>query len=141
MKKPPTGTAYTEFHPRWYRSRVSTYWWLGKWAHLKFILRELSSVFVAFFVALMLAEICAVRSGPEAYAEFQEWLRSPVLIALNVISFSFVLFHAVTWFNLAPRAMAVRAGGERVPDVVVAAANYAAWVIASATVAWLLLGG
>ncbi len=141
MKNSPTGTGYTEFHPRWYRSRVSTYWWLGKWAHLKFILRELSSVFVAFFVALMLAEICAVRSGPEGYAEFQEWLRSPVLIALNVASFSFVLFHAVTWFNLAPRAMAVRAGGKRVPDGVVAAANYAAWVIVSATVAWLLLGG
>jgi len=138
MKEPP---AYTEFHPRWYRSRVSTYWWLGKWAHLKFILRELSSVFVAFFVALLLAEISAVRRGPEAYAEFQEWLRRPLLIALNGIGFFFVLLHAITWFNLAPRAMVVRAGGKRVPDAVIAASNYAAWAIVSAMVAWLLLGG
>jgi fumarate reductase subunit C len=138
MKPAP---AYTAYHPRWYRSRVSTYWWLGKWAHLKFILRELSSVFVAFFVALVLAEICAVRSGPEAYAEFQRWLRSPLLVALNVISLFFVLFHAVTWFNLAPRAMALRVGGKRVPDVVIAASNYAAWAGVSALVAWLLLGG
>jgi len=138
MKQAP---AYSEFHPRWYRSRVSTYWWLGKWAHLKFILRELSSVFVAFFVVLTLLQIWAVRSGPEAYAEFQEWLRKPLVITLNVISFFFVLFHAITWFNVAPRAMAVRVGGKRVPDVVIAGSNYAAWVVVSAIVAWLLLGG
>ena len=34
--------AYTEFHPRWYRKRVSTYWWLRSGAYLAFILRELN---------------------------------------------------------------------------------------------------
>lgn len=138
MKEAPP---YTAFHPRWYRSRVSTYWWLGKWAHLKFILRELSSVSVAFFVVLTLLQICAVASGPEAYAEFQEWLRNPLLIALNTIGFLFVLFHAVTWFNLAPRAMVLRLGGKQMPDIVIAASNYAAWIVASAIVGWFLLGG
>ena len=138
MKEAPP---YTAFHPRWYRSRVSTYWWLGKWAHLKFILRELSSVSVAFFVVLTLLQIWAVASGPEAYAEFQEWLRNPLLIALNTIGFLFVLFHAVTWFNLAPRAMVLRLGGKRMPDIVIAASNYAAWIVASAIVGWFLLGG
>jgi len=138
MKEAPP---YTAFHPRWYRSRVSTYWWLGKRAHLKFILRELSSVFVAFFVVLTLLQICAVASGPEAYAGFQQWLRNPLLIALNTISFFFVLFHAVTWFNLAPRAMVLRLGGKRMPDIVIAASNYAAWIVASAIVGWFLLGG
>ena len=37
---------YTEFHPRWYRRRVSTYWWLKQRSHLAFILRELSAIFV-----------------------------------------------------------------------------------------------
>ena len=45
---------YTEYHPRWYRPRVSTYWWLGRWPYLRFILRELSSLAVAFFVVLTL---------------------------------------------------------------------------------------
>jgi len=85
--------------------------------------------------------ISAVRRGPGAYAEFQEWLRRPLLIVLNGIGFFFVLLHAITWFNLAPRATVVRAGGKRVPDVVIAASNYAAWAIVSAVVAWLLLGG
>ena len=47
---------YTEFHPRWYRPPVSTYWWLGKSAYVKFILRELSSVAVAWTVALVLVQ-------------------------------------------------------------------------------------
>ena len=38
----------TEYLPRSYHTRVSTYWWLKRWAYLKFILREASSVFVAW---------------------------------------------------------------------------------------------
>lgn len=127
--------------PKMYRTRMSTYWWLGRWPYLKFILRELSSVFVAWFVIMTLLQIDALRRGPADYMEFQEWLRNPVVIALNIISFFFVIFHAVTWFNLAPKAMAIRAGGRRVPAVLIAGPNYIAWVAISAAVAWLLLRG
>jgi fumarate reductase subunit C len=58
-----------------------------------------------------------------------------------VVTLAFVVFHAVTWFNLAPQAMAVRVGGRRVPGAWIAAANYLAWVAASALVGWLLLRG
>lgn len=127
--------------PKMYRTRMSTYWWLGRWPYLKFILRELSSVFVAWFVIMTLLQIDALRRGPADYMEFQEWLRNPVVIALNIISFFFVIFHGVTWFNLAPKAMAIRAGGRRVPAVLIAGPNYIAWVAISAAVAWLLLRG
>ena len=133
-------TAQSEFHPRWYRARVSTYWWLKSRSNLKFILRELSSVFVAWFVIMLMLQIRALSQGPEAYQEFQEWLQTPMLIALNGITFSFVLFHAITWFNLAPKAMVVRLRGRRVPDLVISGSNYLVWFIASAGVAWLLLG-
>jgi succinate dehydrogenase subunit C len=132
---------YTEHHPRWYRTRVSTYWWLSNWPYLKFILRELSSVFIAWFVVMVMLQIRALSHGPEAYKGFQQWLRTPILIAFNGISFFFVLFHAITWFNLAPKAMVVRLRGKRVPDLMIAAPNYAAWLMVSALVAWLLLGG
>ena len=55
--------AYTEFHPKWYRTRVSTYWWLARWPYVKFILRELSSVFVALFVIMTLLQIRALKNG------------------------------------------------------------------------------
>ncbi len=82
--------SYTPFHPRWYRPHVSVYWWLGEWHYLKFILRELSSVFVAVFVIETLFMLNALRNGPEAYAHFQQSMRNPLLIVLNIVSFFFV---------------------------------------------------
>ena len=36
--------AYTPYHPRWHRQRISTYWWLERPSYFLFILRELSSL-------------------------------------------------------------------------------------------------
>jgi fumarate reductase subunit C len=137
-KGPPSAVPYTEYHPRWYRRKVSVYWWLGQWRYLKFILREISSVFVAIFVVITLVGLRALEHGPEAYARFEAWLRTPFAIGLNLVSLFFVLFHAITWFNLAPHAMAVRVRGRRVPALVISAPNYLAWALASALVAWMV---
>ena len=138
MSQPP---AQIPYHPRWYRVRVSTYWWLHQWSYFRFVLRELSSVPVAIFVWLTLVELRAIVRGPEAFAAFQRWLRQPAVLALNVVCFFFVLFHAITWLNLAPRAMVMRVRGKRVPDGVITASNYLAWMVVSAVMGWLLLGG
>jgi fumarate reductase subunit C len=130
---------YTEFHPRWYRPKVSVYWWLGEWHYLKFILRELSSVFVAVFVIETLMLISALRSGPDAYAAFLQTMRNPLMVVLNIVSFFFVVFHTITWFNLAPSATPVRLGGKRVPDVMIAAPAYVAWFIISAFICWAVM--
>lgn len=131
----------TEYLPKAYRSRVSTWWWLARWAYLKFILREISSVFVAWIVVVTLLQMRAMARGSAAYADFQNWLRNPLVLMLNAISFFFVLFHAVTWFNLAPKAMVVRMRGQRVPGAAIAGSNYAAWVVISAVIAWIALRG
>jgi len=131
----------TEYLPRSYHTRVSTYWWLKRWAYLKFILREASSVFVAWTVVMTLLQIRALARGPADYAEFQNWLRSPLLLALNAVSLAFVVFHTVTWFNLAPKAMVVRLRGKRLPNLAIAGPNFAAWLVISAAVTWILLRG
>jgi len=131
---------YTPFHPKWYRRPVSTYWWLHRGAYLRFILRELSSVFIAYFVAVTLAQVYALGQGPDAYARFQAWMRTPLALALNVASLFFAVFHAVTWFNLAPKALVVHLRGKPVPGLWIAATNYLVWRVASAVVAWVLLG-
>lgn len=132
---------YREYHPRWIRPRMSTYWWLGSPSYLAFILRELSSVFVAWFVLYLLMLIRATGQGDVRYQEFLAWSRSPIVLALNLVTLLFIVFHAITWFNLAPKAMVVRVGRTRVPGILIAASNYLAWVVASAVIAWLVLGG
>jgi fumarate reductase subunit C len=137
MKEAP---AYREFHPRWLRPRMSTYWWLERRSYLAFILRELSSLFVAWVVVYLLLLVRSASQGTAGYQQFLAWSASPIVLGLNTVSLFFLVYHAVTWFNLAPQAMVVRAGGRRVPGVLIAASNYLAWAVASALVAWLLLG-
>ncbi len=138
---PARSSGYTAYHPRWHRTRVSTYWWIHQWSYAKFVLRELSSVFGAWFVILTIIQVRALRKGPEAFAAVQHWMSHPIVIALNALSLLFVLFHTITWFNLAPRAMVVRLAGRRVPEAWIVGANYAAWLVVSVAVGWLLLGG
>jgi fumarate reductase subunit C len=135
------GVRYTLYHPRWYRRRVSVWWWLQSWSYTGFVLRELTSVFVALFALVLLWQIRALGQGPDAYARFLARLRSPLIVTLDALALAFVLFHSITWFNLAPKAMVFRLKGKRVPDLVVAGANYAAWVVLSAAVAAILLRG
>jgi fumarate reductase subunit C len=131
---------YTEYHPRWIRTRVSTYWWLGRRSYLAFILRELSSIFVGWFVVYLLLLVVAVIRGEAFYREFLDWSGSPAVLALNIVSCFFIVYHAITWFNLAPKAVVLRVGGTRVPGFLIAGSNYLAWAMASAIVGWLLLG-
>jgi fumarate reductase subunit C len=118
---------------------MSTYWWLGSGAYLAFILRELSSVFVAWFVVLTLLLINAVNHGEPAYRAFLDWCKEPAIVVLNMVSFLFIVFHAITWLNLAPKAMVVRLGGQRVPPWWIIAGNYALWAAVSAVLIWLIL--
>ena len=135
------GAGHTVHHPRWLRPRMSTYWWLQRRSYLAFILREVSSVFIAWFVVYLLLLIRAASQGAAAYQEFLNWSGHAVVLLLNVITLFFVVFHAITWFNLAPQAMVVRVGSTRVPGLLIAASNHAAWAVASALVGWLLLRG
>ncbi len=133
--------AYTEYHPRWHRTRVSTWWWLKRPTYLAFILRELSSVFVAWSVVYLLMLIAAVIRGGADYKAFLDWAGSPLVVLLNLVSLLFVVYHAATWFNLAPQALVMRYKGKRVPAAWIAGSNYAAWAVVSVVVAWVVLGG
>jgi fumarate reductase subunit C len=132
---------YRVYHPRWYRARMSTWWWLGRPSYVAFILREVSCVFVAWTVVFLLLLIRAIGSGPRDYTGFLEWAGTPWVVVLNVVALAFLLYHAVTWFQLTPKAMAVRLRGRRVPDAVIIASAYMGWVVVSGLVAWFVLRG
>ena len=132
---------YTLHHPKWYRRPVSVWWWLQSWRYTRFVLRELTSLSVAYFAVIIIGKIRAFAAGPEAYARFLLRMESPVFLLLNGVALLFVLFHTVTWFNLAPKAMVIRLGGRRVPDWVIRGLNYLVWIVVSLTAVWVLQHG
>jgi fumarate reductase subunit C len=122
-----------------YRRSMSPWWWLENRAYFKFIVRELTCLFVGIFALLSLWQVRALKAGPDAYAAFMDRLATPGFALLNGAVLLFVLYHAVTFLNIVPTIMVIRVGDWRVPDRVIAGAHYALWAVLSATVAGILL--
>ena len=64
-----------------YTRPISKAWWLRDRGHFNrryfmFLIRELTSVFVALYVVLFIYELFLLTKGPDAHAAFQESLRS-----------------------------------------------------------------
>lgn len=122
-----------------YRRPVSLLWWLRKRTYFVFVMRELSSLFIAWLVLYLLLLVRAVSRGGAAYADHLDWSASPWVVVLNVVAFLFVVLHAVTWFNLTPQAMDLRLGGRPIPSLAVIGAQWAGLAVVSAFIAWLVL--
>jgi fumarate reductase subunit C len=151
--------------PATYRQPVSKLWWLKKRTYFLFVMRELSSIFVAWFAVFLMIMVVAIARGEPSYQNFLSWAASPVVIVVNVVALAFLVLHTVTWFALTPQAMVVRgpggrwvprikkvqvAGrlvpaatvvrvGGRVPAGLVIASQYAGLIVVSAFIVWLVL--
>ena len=123
-----------------YQRPIHLFWWLERRAYVLFVLRELSSVFVAWFVVFLLLLVNAISDGAASYQRFVDWSGQWWVVAINVLAMLFVLLHVVTWFGLAPRAMAIKVRGSRVPARQIVAGHYLAMLVLSAAVTWLVLG-
>ena len=122
-----------------YRVRMPIFWWLHRWVHLRFILRELTSLAVAYTACMTIQFVRLTAQGPDHLAAFMRRLESPVCIALHCVALCFVLFHSVTWFNLAPRAMVVKLGRTRVPSAAILLGNYLGWIVMTALLFYLFV--
>ena len=113
-------------------------WWNQNNAYRLFMLRELSSVFVALYAVEMiylLKKISGASVGDldrvQRLQVFFESLSSPLWVAFHVIALAFALLHTITWFNLTPKVMVVRLGEGKLPDVLIAGHLYVVWGIVS----------
>jgi fumarate reductase subunit C len=122
-----------------YRPPVDRFWWAKRRSYQLFMLREISCVFVAWTVVYLLLLVHAVGTGRDAYARFLDFSANPLVVLLNFVTIFFLLLHAITWFGLAPRAMVLHLRGRRVPARAVLMGHYAAWLVVSAVIAWLVM--
>ena len=123
---------------RTYRRPVSTWWWLRKRSYFVFVMRELSSLFVAWYVLFLLMLVRAVDRSEAAYADFLDWAGSPLVVVVNLVAFAFIVLHTVTWFLVTPQAMVLRLGKWTVPGWLIIGAQYAGLAVVSGFVWWLV---
>ncbi len=121
-----------------YHRPVQKAWWLKRQPYVRFIVRELTSLFVGFYCLLLLVTLYMLGQGEKTYEGMLTFLRSGPIIALHIIALIFTVYHSVTWFNLTPKAIVIPIGEKRVPDVFIAGSNYVAWVVFSGILYWFV---
>ncbi len=120
----------THSQTREYVRPIPATWWLKNPAYTKFILRELSSVFIAGY-CIFLMVLLYKSSDSQAFASFYEGLKSPVSVVLHLVVLGFALFNSITAMNAAPRIVTVFRGDEKVPDHLIAGGHYLMWLAMS----------
>jgi len=128
-------------HPKLYFKRKPIFWWATKWKHFRFILRELTSLGVAYFSICLILLVRAISIGPDSYQFFLRWFSSPLGIIIDIAAVGLLLFHSITWFQLAPKAMVIRIGKTTIPGSLIVGANFGAWIVFSGIVIWFLITG
>ncbi|MGN9842355.1 hypothetical protein ACTMTI_29955 [Nonomuraea sp. H19] len=120
-----------------YRPRRDHLWFARSRNYTVFVLRELTSVFVAWSIVFILMLASAVFGG--GLREFAVLAAQPWMIAINVVALAATCFHAITFLNLAPKATVVRLDGWRVPAWMIQGGNHTLWALISAVIAYFVL--
>ena len=102
-------------------------WWNRSWAYRLILLRELSSVFVAAYIVLLLVLVSQVRAGEGRVQRLPRRAEEPAVLDHPRGDLGFAQLHTSTWFRLTPKALALKLGGKPVPPELVILGNYVIW--------------
>ncbi len=122
-----------------YYPKMPATWWLRKRSYFFFMLRELSSVFIAIFLVVLLVQIYQLSEGPESYNAFAQRLGSPGWIIFHAIALLFAIYHSITWFFSTAVVLPLRLGEREIPRNLVTALNIGAWIVVSLVILNLFL--
>jgi fumarate reductase subunit C len=117
--------------PGLYYPKLPATWWLSRPNYVRFMIREVTSVFVAAFLVVLLIQLHRLGQGPEAYAAWLAKLRSPGWVLFHVVALAFAVYHSITWFNLTGVVQVVRIGERQVPPSLIAGGAFAGWAVVS----------
>lgn len=114
-----------------YLPKTPLTWWLRRPSYVRYMLRELTCIPIGAYVAALIVGLYRLKQGPAAWEAWRQAFASAPGVALQIIALAFTLYHAVTWFDLAPSSMPVWRRGTQIPGRWIRAAHYLAWIIVS----------
>jgi fumarate reductase subunit C len=115
-------------------------WWLHNYHLTLFMIRELTSLFVAGYAVFLMVLLYRFNQGTQPFHDLAETLRTPGSIVLHLLALVFILYHSVTWLNLIPQVMVVWRGEEKVSPALIAGAHYGLWLVLSVLIVWIAAG-
>jgi len=112
-------------------------WWLSRPSYARYLLRELTCVFVGAYAGAWILGLNALAGGRAGWEGFLAMMMSGSGLLFQVVALISVLYHMVTWFELAPRSMRLRVGGRSVSPMTVIVGHYIVWAAVTVAVLWL----
>jgi fumarate reductase subunit C len=122
-----------------YYPKMPATWWLRQCHYFLFMMRELSSVFIASFLVVFLVQIYQSGSGQESYAAFMQRFSSPGWVIFHLVALLFALLHTITWFQSSAVVLELKVGKMIVPRSLVMVVHLAAWIVASIIILWFFI--
>lgn len=114
-------------------------WWLRSAPYFQFMMRELTSLAVLAYAALIVWGLWAAADAG-AFSIFYDFLTRPLSAWLHIALLVLAFFHTGTWIALTPKVTVVWRGEERVEADVVAGVNAMLFLAVSGVLIWLVLG-
>ena len=114
-------------------------WWLRQPRYTAYMVRELTSLFIALYSVFLVLGLVRLAQGSAAFDHFLAAARTPWGIAFQATCLIFAVYHSITWFEVTPKAMPMMLSGEPISGRAIIAAHYVAWLFVSIGV--LILAG
>lgn len=114
-----------------------TSWFFRHPRYLRYMSREITSIFVGAYCVLLVVAMQRLAAGREAWEGFLVALQGPASIAFHLLALVAAVYHAATWFNATQKAMPLQIGEEFLPGSVISGAHYVAWAVLSAAILFL----
>jgi len=118
-----------------YRRPVTRSWWVQKAFYAKYMVRELSSIFVGLYSLILLVGLYRLSQGQLAFDAWLIGILSFPSVVLHLMILGAALFHTITWFNIAPQAMSLQIGDRKVEEKPIVIGHW----VASAVLSLLVL--
>lgn len=113
-------------------------WWSTRPGWSSFMIREWTSLPIAIYCGVLIA-MAASSGSAESFHGFYEWLKTPLSMVIHAVALIFAMWHTVTWFAAAPKALRVFKGEDQVPAELVAGGHFFAWLVVSAVVTYVVI--
>ena len=112
-------------------------WFMERPAYRRYMIRELTSVFVAGYLVVLGVTLARVGGGEAAGVEWLQALSSTGWRVAHAVALVAAVWHSITWFNLVPQAMPIFLGETRVSGPVSAVLmGYGPWLTVTAIIVW-----
>ncbi len=112
-----------------YVREVSNDWWLKHAFYTKYMIREGSSIFITIYSLILAWGVFRLSQGEVAFNAWMEALQNPFSIFIHLLALALALYHTITWFSLAPKAVDLWIKGKRLDDKVIVSGHYAAFAV------------